>query len=160
MLAAFLFLFVFMMKAVLMDGDWLLLLMMLLPLGISVWFAGFFFLLMHRMMSSISLSESGVCLHRPLQGSKQLPWDAFQQVCICYGSGTPGRNDGNTVLCFVMHGEKKNLYDRWKVDNPWHDRYLIVADYSEELHTAVSACCPMQVADLRGTIAYPHPKGS
>lgn len=157
LLIACLMLLAFTLKAVLTDGDWLLLLLMLLPLGFSIWFAGFFFLLLGRMMTSISLTGNGVCLYGPLQRSKWIPWDAFQQVCICYGSGTPGKNDGNTVLCFVQNGEKKNLYDRWKVDNPWRDR-LISADYTEELYTAVCACCPMEVTDLRGTIAYPHPK--
>ena len=67
----------------------------------------------------------------------------------------PGKNDGVSVLCFVRHGEKRNLYDRWKADSPWHHRRLIVADYTEAVEEAVRSVCPMVIADLRGTIAYP-----
>lgn len=140
------------------EGLWLAF-PLLLPMAAGwIWFTGTFILTLERMYTRASVSEEGVTLMRPLRRERLILWDEFQQVCICYSSSVPGRNDGVSVLCFVRHGEKRNLYDRWRTDNPWHSRRLIVADHTAEIEQIVRAVCPMEVVDLRGSIAYPHPE--
>ena len=136
------------------DGLWPTALLMLLPAAIAVWFTGFAALTLVRMYTRAAVSEEGVTLMLPLRREKRYAWSDFQQVCICFASSVP-RGPSSPVVCFVRHGEKKNIYDRWRTDMPWHYRRLIVADHTAEIEAAVRAVCPMKVTDLRGTIAYP-----
>ena len=130
----------------------------LLPISVwTGWMAGNFTLMLGHILTCAEVSTGGVTLLRPLRKAKTYPWSEFQQVCICYSSSVPGKNDGMSVLCFIRHGEKRNIYDRWKTDNAWHYRRITVTDHSAELETAVRAVCPMEVKDLRGSIAYPDP---
>lgn len=140
------------------DGLWPVALLMLPMAAGWFWFTGSFALTLARMYTRVTLSPEGVTLLQPLRREKRCAWSEFQQVCICYSSAVPGKNDGVSVLCFIRHGEKRNLYDRWKADSPWHYRRLIVADHTPELEEAVRASCPMEVTDLRGSIAYPMQK--
>lgn len=131
----------------------------LLPISVwTGWVAGNFVLMLGHILTCEEVSTGGVTLLRPLCKAKTYPWSEFQQVCICYSSSVPGKNDGMSVLCFIRHGEKRNIYDRWKTDNAWHYRRITVTDHAAELETAVRALCPMEVRDLRGSIAYPLQK--
>lgn len=137
------------------EGLWLAV-PLLLPMAAGwIWFTGYFALTLQRMYTHIALGKEGVTLQRPMRKEIRYAWSDFQQMCICYSSSVPGKNDGVSVLCFVRHGEKRNLYDRWKADSPWRCRRLIVADYTETIEEAVRSVCPMAIDDLRGTIAYP-----
>ena len=135
------------------DGLWPTALLMLLPAAIAVWFTGFAALTLVRMYTRAVVSEEGVTLMRPLGKPRTYLWSDFQQVCICFASSVP-RGPSSPVLCFVRHGEKKNIYDRWRTDMPWHYRRLIIADHTEAIEEAVRSVCPMAIADLRGTTAY------
>ena len=139
------------------DSGWELLLLFLPMSAIAIWFAGFFVLQLVHMHTSAVISADGVTLIRPLRKEKHYAWSDFQQVCICFASSVP-RGPSSPVVCFVCHGEKKNIYDRWRTDMPWHYRRLIVADHTAEIEEAVRSVCPMKVVDLRGSIAYPHPE--
>lgn len=136
---------------------WLTVLMLLPMAAGALWFTGTFFLILVRMYTCATVSEEGVTLMLPLRREKRYAWRDFQQVCICFSSSVP-RGPSSPVMCFVRHGEKRNLYDRWKADKPWHSRRLIVADHTDAMEEAVRAVCPMEVVDLRGSIAYPHPE--
>lgn len=137
----------------LQSGDWLSALFPLLCLAGAAWMTGCFLLWGERMLTEIEVTQEGLHVKRPLQSPGWIPWDALQTACICFLAHKPGLQEKATVLCFVMKGEKKNLFDRWKTENPWHYRRLIVADYSEELQGEVSNYRPVE--DLRGTPAYP-----
>lgn len=137
------------------EGLWPTALLLLPMAAFAGWFTGYAVLLLEHVVSRVEVGAEGVTLIRPWRKAKAYPWSDFWQVCVCYSSGTPGKNDGVPVLCFVRHGEKRNLYDRWKADNPWHYGRLIVADCTEEMQEAVRSVCPMEVADLRGSPAYP-----
>lgn len=139
------------------EGGWELLFLFLPVSALAIWFAGFFALTLVQMHTRAAVSEEGVMLMRPLQKARLIRWDEFQQVCICFSSSVP-RGPSSPVVCFVRHGEKKNVYDRWRTDMPWHYRRLIVADHTEAIEAAVRNVCPMEVKDLRGTIAYPQPE--
>lgn len=138
-------------------GGWELLFILLPMCAFTIWFTGWAALLLQHMFTSAVISESGVTLLRPLRKEKHYAWSDFQQVCICFASSVP-KGPSTSVLCFVGHGEKTNLYDRWKTDNPWHYHRLIVADHMADLEEAVRAVCPMAIKDLRGSIAYPDPE--
>lgn len=138
------------------DDLWAVVLMLLPMAAGACWFTGFFALQLERMFCRVTIDGEGVTLLRPLRKEKHYTWSDFQQVCICFASSVP-KGPSTSVLCFVCHGEKKNLYDRWKTDNPWHYRRLIVADYTTEIEEAIRAVCPMEIKDLRGSIAYPDP---
>ncbi len=117
-------------------------------------FAGSCFFGMDMLLSHLTILPEGVRVKYPLRKAKLHPWEAFQQVCICYPTSKPGIKDKCSVLCFVMRGEKRNIYDRWKTDMAWHVHSLITVDYTEALHEAVQARCPMEIVDLRNTIPY------
>ncbi|MBQ2953625.1 MAG: hypothetical protein IJE07_08725 [Clostridia bacterium] len=137
-------------------AGWELLFILLPACALAIWFTGFGALLLQQMFTTAAVNAEGVTLMRPLRKEKRYSWSDFQQVCICFASSVP-RGPSTSVVCFVCHGEKKNLYDRWKTDMPWHYRRLIVADHTAEIEDAVRAVCPMEVQDLRGSIAYPYP---
>ena len=139
------------------DGGWKLLFLFLSMSAGAIWFTGFFALTLVQMYTRVAVSADGVTLMRPLGKPRTYLWSDFQQVCICFASSVP-RGPSLPVMCFVRHGEKKNIYDRWRTDMPWHYRRLIVADHTAEIEEAVRALCPMKVDDLRGSIAYPHPE--
>lgn len=102
--------------------------------------------------SRCRFTEAGLTLLRPLLPEKHFPWDAFQCVNICYRDG--GRGPKPPILCFVRHGEKKNLFGRWKTANPFRAYRLIAPEYSVALHEAAKACCPLEIVDLRHTPDY------
>lgn len=121
----------------------------------AFWLAGFFFLLMDRRLTRIEVTEEGICVLRPLRRDQWLPWSAFQQVCIEQVTSRWTGKAKPPMLCFIRHGEKQNRYGAWRVDEPWHYRRILAADCAEELHAAVSACCPDPIADLRGCTDAP-----
>ena len=107
---------------------------------------------LQRYLSRCRVSAQGVTLLRPLLRPRLLPWDALQQVCICYRDGMRGEKP--VILCFVEKGETKTIFGRWRTGNALHHHHLIAPDYSKELHEVVAACCPMEIADLRPTPDY------
>lgn len=96
----------------------------------------------------------GLLVKYPLQKAVLIPWSSFQQVCVCDGSSVPKGMKTAAVLCCVRHGEKKNLYDRWKTDSIFRYRSVICMDYTPELHRGLQERCPLPVVDLRDTAAY------
>lgn len=107
---------------------------------------------LQRYWMKLRISEEGLTLLRPLLPKKHIPWDAFQQVNICYRMGVRGVKPA--ILCFVRHGEKKNLFGHWRTESILHRRSLISPYYTEALHAAAAACCPLEIIDLRNTPDY------
>ena len=106
-------------------------------------------------MARFRFEAEGLVVKYPLEKEKRIPWHQFQQVCVCYAAYTTrGQKKANTVICCVKQGEKKNLYGRWKTDNPFHHRSVICMDYSPEYHAGITRMCPYAVEDLRNTWAY------
>lgn len=102
-----------------------------------------------------SFSDAGVTVKYPLQKIKTIEWNAFQQVCICYGYHV--RDNGSaTVICCIKKGEKKDIFDRWKTDSPFHYRSVIGMFYTQELLDEIERACPMKIVDLRETPAYKY----
>lgn len=100
-------------------------------------------------------SAEGLGVKYLLQKRKVIPWDEFQEVCVCYASySTRGERTAHSVLCFVKKGEKRNLYGRWKADNPFRSRSVIAMDYTDELYEEVQKHCPYKIPDLRGKGNY------
>ena len=80
--------------------------------------------------------------------SQIIPWDDFQEVCICYADYNCGYHSQLTkVICLIKKGEKKNIFGRWKVDNFLRYRSVIRLDYSPELHQKVIDVCPYHIVD-------------
>ena len=100
-------------------------------------------------------SAEGLGVKYLLQKRKVIPWNEFQQVCVCYASySTRGEGRAHSVLCFVKKGEKQNVYGRWKADNPFHNRSVITMEYTDELYEEVKKHCPYEIPDLRGKGNY------
>ncbi len=101
-------------------------------------------------------ASDGLYIKYPLQKGKLIPWNEFQQVCICYG-GYGGNADLplKEVLCFVKKGEKESpLHGRWKTDNPFHYRSVISIAYTPELHEGLKQKYPGDIVDWRGSVKY------
>ena len=95
-----------------------------------------------------TVTEAGLHLKYPLEKEKLYSWDDFQEVCIC--SVTYQRMKRAPAICFVMHGEKKNLFGQWKTENPFKFRRVMAFDFSEERLTQLRAYCSCPVPDYRG----------
>ena len=106
-------------------------------------------------MARYRFSKEGIYANYPLQHERLYPWTDFQEVCICYSAYTTrGPRKANTIICCVKYGERKNLYGRWRTENPFRYRSIISIEYSPALYCGIKEMCPYDVIDLRGTQAY------
>ena len=108
-----------------------------------------------RALARFRFLEEGLAVTFPLREEILIPWDAFQQVCVCY-PGCPTRgffSPGPGYLCCVKKGEKKNIYGRWK-DSDFHYRTVLMIGYRPEYLAAIRQVCPFRVPDLRGIGNY------
>ena len=100
----------------------------------------------------------GLAATYPLHQEILIPWEEFQQVCVCY-VGYP-HQDAYTgseirpgVICCVKKGEKKDIFGRWK-ENPFRYRSVIYLIHKPEYLAALRQVCPYPVPDLRGLGNY------
>lgn len=106
-------------------------------------------------LAQYRFTRDGLSVKYPLQKEFTIPWDTFQQVCVCYAAYTTrGPRRANTILCCVKKGQKKNIYGRWKTDNIFYYRSVICIDYRESLLRGLQDVYPGTVEDLRNTLAY------
>lgn len=123
-------------------------------------FLAIFFILLGWTLISAGLAQyrfetEGLYVKYPLRNEFLIPWDAFQQVCICRAEYTTrGPRKANDVICCVKHGEKTNLLGRWKTDNPFKYRSVICIAYTPYLAEGIAEKCPYDVPDLRETRTY------
>ena len=134
---------------------WFIFLLLAAMLGTSA------FLLVHGWamisdgMAKYQFQTDGLQVKYPLEKEKLIPWDEFQQVCVCYsGYTTRGERSATPVICCVMQGEKKNGYGRWKTDAISHYRSTITFLYTPERYAGIQERCPYEVPDLRTTLTY------
>lgn len=122
--------------------------------------AGIFFICLGWCFLSKGLAQyrfknSGLIAKYPLRDEIIIPWEEFQQICICYAAyTTAGPRRANTVICFVKKGEHKNGNGRWKTDNPFRYRSVICIDYNPALEVGLREKCPYAVEDLRQSRIY------
>ena len=135
-----------------------------LELGIALFVytmsvACFFFVLGWALLSTglakYRFKSDGLYAKYPARPEIKIPWDEFQQICICFAAYTTrGVPRANTVICCVKNGEKHNGRGRWKTDNPFRYRSVICIDYKPALVEGLKEKCPYTVVDLRNTPAY------
>ncbi len=130
---------------------WLLFLMPLAALWAAI--AGIVCLLYGLMalqtaMAEFSFSADGVFVKYPLEKTHFYPWEAFQQVCICYYSRA-AEMQGYPLICLVRNGEKTDRFGRWKTGSALHYRKLLCLDYSEAQLLEIREFCPYGIPDLR-----------
>ena len=124
-------------------------------LGFAVLLFVFGWLFISRGLAKYSFQTDGIFVKYPFRAKTFIPWCDFQQVCVCYAAYTTrGAKRAATVICLVKAGEKKNVYGRWKTDNPFRYRSVITIDYKPELLAEIQKRCPLEVVDLRGTQSY------
>ena len=106
-------------------------------------------------LAQYKFTDSGLIATFPLRKDELIPWESFQQVCVCYAAYTTrGERRANTVICCVKKGETRNWLGRWKTDNPFRYRSVICIDYREALHNGLIEKYPGTVVDLRNTPQY------
>ena len=106
-------------------------------------------------MARYRFSKEGIYAKYPLQHERLYHWTDFQEVCVCYSAYTTrGPRKANTIICCVKYGERKNLYGRWRAENPFRYRSIVSIEYSLALYCGIKEMCPYDVVDLRGTQAY------
>ena len=100
-------------------------------------------------------TEDGIKVKYPLRTLKFIPWDEFQEVCICYDYYvSKGPRWANRAICCISKKEEKNAFGRWKTENPFRYKSVIVMDYTDELYQKIKEKCPYDIPDLRKTPAY------
>ena len=124
-------------------------------IGVAVLLLVFGWLFISKGLAKYCFQTDGLSVKYPFRAKTFIPWHDFQQVCVCYAAYTTrGAKRAATVICLVKTGEKKNIYGRWKTDNPFRYRSVITIDYKPELYTEIKKRCPLEVVDLRETQAY------
>ena len=99
------------------------------------------------------IDENGIKAKYLYGPENYIPWDEFQQVCVCYGKQNKA-GAAAVYICCVKKGEKKNFFGRWKANDPLHYRTVITMYYTDELYEEIKEKCPYQVPDLRKNRAY------
>ena len=106
-------------------------------------------------LAQYRFAKEGLFARFPLGKEALIPWDSFQQVCVCYAAYTTrGESRANTVICCVKKGEQKNIKGRWKTDSLFHYKSVICIDYRPSLLEGLKAVFPGNVVDLRNTPEY------
>lgn len=128
----------------------------LVPIGAPATFLLWYgWVLIEGGLAKYRFEANGLQVKYPLLPERIISWDEFQQICVVRAAFTTrGERRANTVICCVKKGEKKNIYDRWKTDNPFRYRSVICIAYTPELHEGIKIRCPYEVFDLRDTPAY------
>lgn len=86
---------------------------------------------------------------------KRIPWQDFQQICVCYAAYTTrGPQRAHSALVCVKKGERVNGLLRWKTDNFFHFRSVITMDFTPERYEKLQSLCGSEIVDLRETLAY------
>lgn len=127
-----------------------------LTFGVCSWFCLYLgWCMLSRYLARFRFLEEGLAVTFPFREEALLPWEDFQQICVCYPGCPPTTSDdqGTGHLCFVKKGEKKNIYGRWK-ESSFHYRTVILLGYRPEYLAAVRQVCPCPVPDLRGVGNY------
>lgn len=122
-------------------------------------FSAFFYFVGWTFISSglakYRFTDIGLIAKYPLRKEVIIPWESFQQVCVCYAAYTTrGKPRASTVICCVKQGETKNGMRRWKTDNPFRYRSVICIVYSEALFNGLVDKYPGTVVDLRNMPEY------
>ena len=107
-------------------------------------------------LARYSFEVDGLKVKYPLRAEQVIPWNDFQQVCVCYAYYVKGDRGhrAEPVICCVKKGEKKNSCGHWKTDNPFRYKSVITILYSDELYEGIKERCPYEVPDLRETLVY------
>ena len=137
-------------------GLWLLLLIPLAAIFmilVSAVCFGYWIMALQTALAQFVFSEEGVRVKYPMEKEHFFPWEAFQQVCVCYYSRATEMS-GYPLICLVRKGEKPDRFGRWKTGSVFHYRNLLCLDYSEEQLQVIRQCCPYEIPDLRGKGNY------
>ena len=126
-------------------------------LTVSVTAGGTAFLFWYGWASWIDLcrmvrfSPDGLTEIDPNGKTRQIPWHAFSEICICYSAQYPERRCGNTtsVIAFILPGVKKDADQRWPTYSTRHFRKIICTLYSEDAIQKLRQLCPREIPDLR-----------
>lgn len=105
------------------------------------------------------VTPEGLLVNYPWGKEVCVEWNQFKQICICYrGMNQYQRYETvykyDPIICFVKHGVKKNIFDRWDVDSINRYKKIIWIDYTEEALQEVKEHCGQKVLDLRRTRQY------
>lgn len=117
-----------------------------------------FLMLISDLSACYQFHKNGLYVKYPFVNWQCIPWNSFQQICICYPYDLKTGFKADTIICFVKQGEKKNPFGRWKTENPFHHRRVISFPLDQEIIDALQRKCNIRIDDLRGCGAYPHPK--
>lgn len=120
---------------------------------VGLWFLVYDYFLISKVFAKYEFKKEGILARYPFSLPQLISWDKFQQICICYTSYSKLR-DAYVVIACVKHGEKKNLYGRWKTDNTFRHRKVITIDYIEEIYKELQSKCPYEIVDLRMNRSY------
>lgn len=106
-------------------------------------------------LAKYRFETDGLNVKYPLREELLIPWNDFQEVCICRAAYTTRvHQKANDVICCVKHGEKYGWRGRWKTDNPFKYRSVICIPYTPHLAEGIAEKCPYEVPDLRETLRY------
>lgn len=125
----------------------------IIPVAVLCYILGW--LLIENGMARYTFTDNGLIAKYPFRKPIIVPWDDFQQVCICYAAYTTrGKPRASTVICCVKKGERKTSVGRWKTDNPFRYRSVICIPFREALLNGLKKTYPGEVVDLRDTLTY------
>jgi hypothetical protein len=104
------------------------------------------------------IAQEGICVKYPLSNEKLLPWEQFQQICVCFEPVKrryiPPRFTDQEIICFVLRKAKKDSWGFWNIYSKRYFRTILFIRYSEEVMKALKEHCPTSIIDLRQEQIY------
>ena len=104
------------------------------------------------------IAQEGICVKYLLSNEKLLPWEQFQQICVCFEPVKrryiPPRFTDQEIICFVLRKAKKDSWGFWNIYSKKYFREILFIAYSEESLKELQEYCPMQIVDLRTDNVY------
>lgn len=124
--------------------------MLLFPMGVCALFAAMFWCNVNVLLSRYRIEPEGLRVKLPFRAARLIPWDDFQEVCLCYVRDSRWAKERETgpAICFIRKGEKPaGLVNYWKTHSPFPYRTILTVMRTEERLAQVRECCPVKVVD-------------
>ena len=98
------------------------------------------------------ITESGISVKYLFGKEKQILWDQFQEICICFEPlkkrFIPPRFTEQKIICFVLMTAKKNYWGFWDVYSIRSFRKILFIPYSEDVIKELKENCPAEIIDM------------
>ena len=109
-----------------------------------------------NVMAVYKFKPEGLVAIFPIKKEILIPWDDFEEICVCHVWGGNTNDNPQPVICFARKGEKRNAALRWKTGNPFKCYRVFTIPYTVEYYEGLKERCPYDIPDLRDKLRYKY----